>query len=81
MNKERAENDYGSHTALAPSKEKYYSTIRQGKDFLNITALEFGYMIRSQSETFPKQSFSSKGRLKFNNFYCLFTAVSFFFKS
>ena len=39
MNKERAENDYGSHTALAPSKENYYSTIRQGKDFLNITAL------------------------------------------
>ena len=39
MNKERAENDYGSHTALAPSNENYYSTIRQGKDFLNITAL------------------------------------------
>ena len=39
MNKERAENDYGSHTALAPSYENYYSTIRQGKDFLNITAL------------------------------------------
>lgn len=37
MNKERAENDYGSHTALAPSKENYYSTIKQ--DFLNITAL------------------------------------------
>lgn len=36
-------------------------------------------MIRSQSETFPEQSFSSKGRLKSNNFYCLFTAVSLFF--
>ncbi|PFX17560.1 uncharacterized protein LOC111340694 [Stylophora pistillata] len=36
---ERAENDYGSHTALAPAQENYYSTIRKGKDFLNITAL------------------------------------------
>ena len=36
---ERAENDYGSQRTLTPPQENYYSTIRRGKEFLNITAL------------------------------------------